>query len=51
MPDDFFRIRLICVLLDTVGMCFDHGRQMRKLDGFIVFFQVTKCPSPFFVVF
>ncbi|KAL4080360.1 armadillo-type protein [Scleroderma yunnanense] len=39
MPDDFFRIRLICVLLDTVGMCFDHGRQMRKLDNFLVFFQ------------
>ncbi|KAI6046075.1 ARM repeat-containing protein [Pisolithus marmoratus] len=39
MPDDFFRIRLVCVLLDTVGMCFDRGRQMRKLDNFLVFFQ------------
>lgn len=42
MPNDFFRIRLICVLLDTVGMCFDKGTQKRKLDNFLVFFQVTK---------
>ncbi|KAI6125708.1 ARM repeat-containing protein [Pisolithus croceorrhizus] len=42
MPDDFFRIRLVCVLLDTVGMCFDRGRQMRKLDNFLVFFQANK---------
>jgi regulator of nonsense transcripts 2 len=39
MPDDFFRIRLICVLLDTCGMCFDRGSQKRKLDNFLVFFQ------------
>ncbi|KAG1716634.1 hypothetical protein ID866_512 [Astraeus odoratus] len=39
MPDDFFRVRLVCVLLDTVGMCFDRGRQMRKLDNFLVFYQ------------
>ncbi|KAI6032951.1 ARM repeat-containing protein [Pisolithus orientalis] len=39
MPDDSFRIRLVCVLLDAVGMCFDRGRQMRKLDNFLVFFQ------------
>jgi regulator of nonsense transcripts 2 len=40
MPDDFFRIRLVCVLLDTCGMCFDRGSQKRKLDNFLVFFQV-----------
>ncbi|OAX42276.1 ARM repeat-containing protein [Rhizopogon vinicolor AM-OR11-026] len=39
MPNDFFRIRLICVLLDTLGMCFDRGTQKRKLDNFLVFFQ------------
>lgn len=39
MPNDFFRIRLVCVLLDTVGMCFDRGTQKRKLDNFLVFFQ------------
>jgi len=40
MPDDFFRLRLVCVLLDTCGMCFDRGSQKRKLDNFLVFFQV-----------
>ncbi|KZW00324.1 ARM repeat-containing protein [Exidia glandulosa HHB12029] len=40
MPDDFFRIRLICSLLDTVGMCFDRGTHKRKLDNFITFFQM-----------
>jgi regulator of nonsense transcripts 2 len=40
MPNDFFRVRLVCVLLDTVGMCFDRGTQKRKLDNFLVFFQV-----------
>ncbi|KAJ6594000.1 transcription factor [Mycena capillaripes] len=39
MPDDFFRIRLVCVLLDTCGMCFDRGTQKKKLDNFLVFFQ------------
>ncbi|KAF9465011.1 transcription factor [Collybia nuda] len=39
MPDDFFRIRLVCVLLDTCGMCFDRGTQKKRLDNFLVFFQ------------
>ncbi|KAJ6625539.1 armadillo-type protein [Mycena sp. CBHHK59/15] len=39
MPDDFFRVRLVCVLLDTCGMCFDRGTQRKKLDNFLVFFQ------------
>ncbi|KAF6760250.1 transcription factor [Ephemerocybe angulata] len=42
MPDDFFRIRLVCVLLDTCGMCFDRGTQKKKLDNFLTFFFV--CP-------
>ncbi|KAG6903019.1 hypothetical protein C0995_007452 [Termitomyces sp. Mi166 len=47
MPDDFFRIRLICVLLDTCGMCFDRGTQKRKLDNFLVFFQYyIHCKDP-----
>lgn len=50
MPDDFFRVRLICVLLNTVGMCFDHGRQVRKLDNFLVFFQVMTYTSWFYCV-
>ncbi|KAF5380407.1 hypothetical protein D9615_004497 [Tricholomella constricta] len=47
MPDDFFRIRLICVLLDTCGMCFDRGTQKKKLDNFLVFFQYyIHCKDP-----
>jgi len=44
MPDDFFRVRLVCSLLDTVGMCFDRGSHKRKLDNFITFFQVRFAP-------
>lgn len=39
-PDDFFRIRLVCTLLETsrVGQLLDkHGRE--KLDLFLAFFQ------------
>ncbi|KAK0461159.1 ARM repeat-containing protein [Desarmillaria tabescens] len=39
MPDDFFRVRLVCVLLDTCGMCFDRGTQKKKLDSFLTMFQ------------
>ncbi|KAI0071735.1 transcription factor [Panus rudis PR-1116 ss-1] len=47
MPDDFFRIRLVCVLLDTCGMCFDRGPQMKKLDNFLTFFQMyILCKDP-----
>ncbi|KAH9972218.1 ARM repeat-containing protein [Russula compacta] len=54
MPDDFFRIRLVCVLLDTCGMCFDRGSQKRKLDNFLIFFQyylLCKEPMPMDVEF
>ena len=40
-PNDFFRIRLCCTLLDTCGMCFDRGSSMKRLDDFLVFFQVN----------
>jgi regulator of nonsense transcripts 2 len=43
--DDFFRIRLVCTLLDTCGACFDRGSQKRKLDHFLVIFQVREIPS------
>ncbi|SCZ95077.1 BZ3500_MvSof-1268-A1-R1_Chr11-3g03587 [Microbotryum saponariae] len=39
MADDSFRIRLICVLLDTCGECFDRGQSRKKLDTFLIFFQ------------
>jgi len=41
MPDDFFRIRLVCTLLDTCGVCFDRGSAKKKLDFFLTFFQVS----------
>ena len=37
--DDFFRIRLVCVVLDTCGICFDRGSSKKKLDFFLTFFQ------------
>jgi regulator of nonsense transcripts 2 len=40
MPDDCFRVRLVCTLLDTCGACFDRGSLKKKLDNFLVFFQV-----------
>ncbi|KAI8142032.1 armadillo-type protein [Fennellomyces sp. T-0311] len=39
-PNDFFRIRLCCTLLDTCGMCFDRGSSKRKLDNFLTLFQM-----------
>ncbi|KAL1984619.1 hypothetical protein VTN96DRAFT_8841 [Rasamsonia emersonii] len=54
MPDDFFRIRLVCTLLDTCGVCFDRGSAKKKLDFFLTFFQYyiyTKDPLPMDVEF
>ncbi|KAI9805049.1 MAG: hypothetical protein M1825_000883 [Sarcosagium campestre] len=39
LPDDFFRIRLVCNLLETCGVCFDRGTAKKKLDFFLSFFQ------------
>ncbi|KAF3316810.1 hypothetical protein TWF173_001474 [Orbilia oligospora] len=38
-PDNHFRIRLVCTLLDTCGHCFDRGSSKKKLDFFLAFFQ------------
>ena len=49
LPDDFFRIRLVCTVLDTCGICFDRGSSKKKLDFFLTFFQyylLTKDPLP-----
>jgi regulator of nonsense transcripts 2 len=49
LPDDFFRIRLVCTILDTCGICFDRGSSRKKLDFFLTFFQyylLTKDPLP-----
>ncbi|PYH48795.1 nonsense-mediated mRNA decay 2 protein [Aspergillus saccharolyticus JOP 1030-1] len=53
-PDDFFRIRLVCTLLDTCGHCFDRGSAKKKLDFFLSFFQYyiyTKDPLPMDIEF
>ncbi|KAK8159627.1 armadillo-type protein [Phyllosticta citrichinensis] len=38
-PDDFFRIRLVCNLLETCGTYYDKGQAKKKLDFFLTFFQ------------
>lgn len=38
-PDDCFRIRLICVLLETCGTYYEKGPAKKKLDFFLNFFQ------------
>ncbi|TIB93465.1 ARM repeat-containing protein [Wallemia mellicola] len=46
---DFFRVRLVCTLLDTCGTCFDQGNQKKRLDYFLTFFQMyvtTKVSLP-----
>ena len=39
-PEHLFRIRLVCTLLDTCGQYFDRGSSKKKLDCFLVYFQV-----------
>lgn len=39
LPDDYFRIRLVCTILDTCGVCFDRGHARKKLDFYLTFFQ------------
>lgn len=38
--DDYFRIRLVCTLLDVCGVYFDKGLLKKRMDNFLVFFQV-----------
>ena len=40
-PEHLFRIRLVCVLLDTCGQYFDRGSSRKKLDCFLIYFQVS----------
>ncbi|KAL6719830.1 mRNA decay protein [Lecanora helva] len=49
LPDDYFRVRLVCTILDTCGVCFDRGQAKKKLDFFLTFFQYyirTKATLP-----
>ena len=38
-PENLFRIRLICLLLETCGQYFDRGSSKKKLDYFLSYFQ------------
>lgn len=37
--DNYFRLRLICTLLETCGQYFDRGNSKKKLDCFLTYFQ------------
>ncbi|UZJ53432.1 hypothetical protein CBS101457_002752 [Exobasidium rhododendri] len=39
-PDDYFRIRLICTLLDACGQCFDRGVLRKKVDDYLLFLNI-----------
>lgn len=43
LPDDYFRIRLVCNLLETCGMYYDKGAAKKKLDFFLTFLQYYVC--------
>ena len=38
-PENLFRIRLVCLLLETCGQYFDRGSSKKKLDYFLSYFQ------------
>lgn len=42
LSDDYFRIRLVCNLLETCGMYYDKGAAKKKLDFFLTYFQVCR---------
>jgi regulator of nonsense transcripts 2 len=49
LPDDYFRIRLACALLETCGHCFEKGAAKKKLDFYLTFLQLyinLKDPLP-----
>ena len=39
LPENLFRIRLVCLLLETCGQYFDRGSSKKKLDYFLSYFQ------------
>lgn len=40
-PEHLFRIRLVCMLLETCGQFFSSGSSKRRLDCFLTYFQVS----------
>ncbi|KAM0252391.1 hypothetical protein ACHAQJ_007723 [Trichoderma viride] len=54
LADDYFRIRLVSIMLETCGMFFNRGAAGKKLDYFLSFFQYyvhTKYPLPLDIEF
>ncbi|MEW5315382.1 MAG: hypothetical protein WDW38_006816 [Sanguina aurantia] len=45
-PDDFFRIRLVCALLETCGCYFNEGAARKHLDRFLTFLQAYLLSKP-----
>ena len=43
--NDYFRIRLICTVLDGCGKCFERGLAKKKLDCFLGFLEVIPSSS------
>ena len=43
LPDDYFRIRLVCNLLETCGMYYEKGAAKKKLDFFLTYLQYYVC--------
>ena len=48
--DSYFRVRLVCILLDACGQYFDRGSTKRRLDNYFVYLQCylfsKKQPQP-----
>ena len=54
LPDDYFRIRLVCTLLETCGIYFEKGAAKKKLDFFLNYLQYymnVKEPLPMDIEF
>lgn len=54
LPDDYFRVRLVCALLETCGMYFEKGAAKKKLDFLLTYLQYyinVKDPLPMDVEF
>ncbi|KAJ9078754.1 mRNA decay protein [Entomophthora muscae] len=45
-PHDFFRVRLVCTVLDACGICFDRGPNKVRLDDFFTLFQLYILSKP-----
>lgn len=43
-PDHLLRVRLVCTILDTCGCYFNTGSNKKKLDYFLIYFQVKSGP-------